>query len=60
MLHTTNHRASNLKPINTIIQLLIHQSHNRNIVPSDQVQAMWNFARGFRVIWWTYDALDCL
>lgn len=40
MLRTANDLAPNLRPINTLVQLLIHQPTDNNIIAPHQVQAM--------------------
>lgn len=40
MLRTPNNLAPNLRPINTLVQLLIHQPTDNNIIAPHQVQAM--------------------
>lgn len=44
MLHASHDCTSNLQPINAIIQLLIHKSYHDHIIPSDQIQTMFNLA----------------
>jgi hypothetical protein len=50
MLHPTNNIASDLHPVDTSIQLLIDQSYQYDVVASDQIKAMRDLARRFRVI----------
>jgi hypothetical protein len=57
VLYSAYNRSPDLQPIDTVIQLFIHQPNNHDIVPSDQVQAMLNLARCFWIIWWSDDAL---
>lgn len=40
MFRTPNHLPPHLRPINTRIQLLIHQPTNHHIIPSHQIQPM--------------------
>ena len=60
MLHTPNHIAPNLCPINTRIQLLIHQPTDSYVLPSYEVKPMANLGTWFRIIVRPYYALDGL
>lgn len=60
MLHAPNHIAPHLRPINTRIQLLIHQPTNSNILPSYKIKPVANLGARFRIIMRPYYALDCL
>lgn len=50
MLRAPNHLAPHLRPINTVIQLLVHQPADNHIVPSDHVQAMCLLDRSLLVV----------
>lgn len=58
MLRTPNHLPPHLRPINTRIQLLIHQPTNHHIIPPHQIQAMRLLSRRLLVLLRSNDALD--
>ncbi|KAG9768458.1 hypothetical protein KCU88_g7187, partial [Aureobasidium melanogenum] len=58
MLRRSNDLSSDFFPIDAVVQLFIHQSHNSDIVTSYKVQAMADLRAGFWVIGGTDDALD--
>lgn len=60
MFGCSNNLASDLFPINTVVQLLINESNYCDIVTSDKVQAMANFGAGLWVICRSDDPLDSL
>jgi len=60
MLRTSDHISSDLTPINTRIQLLIHQPANHHIVSSDQIQSVRLLGRRLVVALLADDAFDCV
>ena len=59
MFRTPNRPSLHLIPVDTRIQLFIHQAHQADMVASYQVQAMFRRLRGFRVVLGANDALNC-
>lgn len=60
MLHSAHNAPAHLRPFDLAIQLLINQAADRNILASNQVEPMADFGAELRVVWWPYNALDCL
>ena len=60
MLHAPNHIASHLRPINTRIQLLIHEPTDSNILPSYKIKPMADLGAWFRIIVRSYYTFNCL
>lgn len=60
MLHTPNNIATNLDPIDTRVQIFIHEPTNCYIFSSYNIQAVSNLGAGLGVVVWAYDALDSL
>lgn len=55
-----NDLAPNLLPIDTVVQLLIHEADYCDIVTPDKIQAMANLRTGLRVLCRPDDPLDGL
>jgi hypothetical protein len=60
MFRAPNHIPPHLTPINTRIQLLVHQPAHHHIVSPHQVQAVRLLGRGLVVALLADDALDCV
>ena len=60
MFNPSHYGSSDLRPIDAIIQFLIHQAHNSDVISPNQVQAMHDLARRFRIIWRTDDSFYSL
>jgi hypothetical protein len=58
MLRASDHISSDLAPINTRVQLLIHQPADHHVVSPHQVQAMRLFGRRLVVALLADDAFD--
>lgn len=58
MLRPPHQRPPHLHPIDTRIQLLIHQPTHRHVLPSYQVQPVFDLRAGFLVVGGPDDALD--
>lgn len=50
--------ATNLGPVYTLVQVLVHEADAYDIVASDEVKAVLYLAALFWIIWRSYDALD--
>lgn len=60
MLHPSDDIATNLDPINTRVQIFIHEPTNRYIFSSYNIQAVSNLGARLGVVGWAYDTLDSL
>lgn len=60
MFSAPNDLPAHLRPIDTSIQLLIHQPTNYHIVTPDHIHAMRLLDRRLLVVLWSDHTLDCI
>lgn len=60
MLHPSDDIATNLDPINTRVQIFIHEPTNRYIFSPYNIETVSNLGAGLGVVGWANDALDSL
>ena len=58
MFRAPHHLPPHFRPIDTRVQLLIHQSTHHHIVSSHDIESMWLFDGGFFVVRRSNYALD--
>lgn len=59
MLRRPNRRPLDLRPINTLIQRLVHQPYEAHVLAAHHVQPVRYLGRGLAVFWGSDHALDC-
>lgn len=60
VLHPANHITPNLDPIDTRVQLFVHEPTNGYIFSTYNIKAVSYLGAGFGIVLRTYDALDSL
>jgi len=60
VLHAPNNGAPDLQPVDTIIELFIHQTNHSYVISSDEIQTMRDLCGRLRVVRGPDDPFDGL
>jgi hypothetical protein len=58
MLRASDHIASDLAPVDTAVELFVHEPTNCDVVASHEVQTMVHLRAWLRIVCWSDDSFD--